>query len=110
VLRFDDIVRLHRVDRVELRAWIEQRWVRPQEAGGETLFDAVDAARVMLIRDLQRDLLPDPDALGLVLSLLDQLYATRRVLHSIEDAIAALPEDMRAEVVERLRRPPDAPR
>jgi chaperone modulatory protein CbpM len=104
---FDEIVRLYRIDRVELATWIERRWVRPRQAGGNLVFDEVDRARIELIRELGRDLVNDEDSLGLVLSLLDQLYAARQMLKTVEEAIEALPEDVRREIRERLRPPPE---
>lgn len=104
VTSFDDVVRHYRVDRVELTAWIKLSWVRPRETAAGWEFDDVDVARINLIRELKRDVLADPDSLGLVLSLLDQLYTARRILHTVDDAIAALPDDLRQEVEARLRR------
>ncbi len=101
---FEDVARRYRVDQVELAAWIEHRWVRPCETGAGYEFDDVDLARVSLICELKQDVVTDADSLDLVLSLLDQLYAARRVLHTLDDAIAALPEDLRREVIARLRR------
>ena len=86
---FEEILRLHRIQRVELTGWIEQRWVRPRRTAEGYVFDEVDEARIGLIRELRRDLLVGDEALGLVLSLLDQLYAARRVLRSIDEALAA---------------------
>lgn len=100
---FDEILLVHRVERVELTGWIEQRWVRPRltERGYE--FDQVDEARISLIGELRRDFACDDDVLGLVLSLLDQLYAARRLLRTVEDAVDALPEEVRADIRARLR-------
>jgi chaperone modulatory protein CbpM len=103
---FDDIVSLYRVDRVELTSWIEQRWVRPTLTEHGFFFDEVDTARIGLIRELQHDLMVDEDALDVVLALLDQLYAARRLLKTVEQAIEACPEPVRQEIRERLRHPP----
>lgn len=100
---FDDILRTYRVERVELTGWIDQRWVRPQSTAAGYVFDRVDEARISLIIELRRDFACDEDVLGLVLSLLDQLYAARRMLRSVEDAIDALPGDVRAELRTRLQ-------
>jgi hypothetical protein len=56
-----------------------------------------------LIRELRQEFLVNDDALEVVLSLLDQLYATRRVLKRVEEAVAALPEATRAEIRAKLR-------
>ncbi len=99
----EDILRLHRLERVELEAWIEQRWIRPQARGAELVFDEVDEARVALIVELRSAFMVNDEALGVVLSLLDQLYAARRILKSVEDVLEALPEPVREEIRARLR-------
>jgi chaperone modulatory protein CbpM len=102
-----EIVRSHHVEEVELLSWIEHRWVRPQRLPeglqGGWLFDEVDDARVALIRELRVAFAVNDEALDIVLSLLDQLYAARRVLKNVEDAVDALPAPMREELRRRLR-------
>jgi chaperone modulatory protein CbpM len=100
---FDEILRIYRIERVELTGWIEQRWVRPQLTAEGYQFDRVDEARISLIGELRRDFACDEDVLGLVLSLLDQLYAARRMLRTVEEAVDALPEDVRTELRARLQ-------
>lgn len=104
---FDDIVRIYRVERVELTTWIERRWVRPTHTPEGFFFDDVDEARIALIRELSQDLLVDDEALAMVLNLLDQLYAARQMLRTVEDAIEACPEPVRREIRARLTRSHD---
>lgn len=99
----EDILTVHRLERIELDSWIEQRWVRPRLTPEGPVFDEVDEARIALIRELRGEFLVGDEALGLVLSLLDQLYAARRVLHSVEDALEQLPEPVREEIRLRLK-------
>jgi chaperone modulatory protein CbpM len=99
---FEDILRIHHLQRIELQAWIEQRWVRPRATPQGPVFDEADEARIGLIRELRQEFLVNDDALDVVLTLLDQLYATRRVLKRVEEAVAALPEPMRVEIRARL--------
>ena len=101
--QFEEILRVYRLERVELQAWIEQRWVRPQVTPQGPVFDAADEARIALIRELRQEFSCNDDALDVVLSLLDQLYATRRVLREVEHAIAALPEPAQEELRAHLR-------
>jgi chaperone modulatory protein CbpM len=103
MLSFDDILRLHRLQRVELQAWIEHRWVRPQAGAQGFVFDEVDEARVALICELRQVCLADDEAMEVVLSLLDQLYATRRVLRRVEHAIQELPEPLQRQVRSHLQ-------
>src|SRR5512147_635073 len=99
---FEDILRIHHLRRIELQAWIEQRWVRPLATPQGPVFDEADEARIALIRELRQEFLVNDDALDVVLSLLDQLYATRRVLKRVEEAVAALPEPIRVQIKTRL--------
>jgi chaperone modulatory protein CbpM len=94
---FDEIIRICRIERITLEGWIEQRWVRPRRTAAGYDFDEVDEARIALIRELRDEFLVNDDALAVVLSLLDQLYATRRVLRRVEEAVEALPEPVRRE-------------
>jgi chaperone modulatory protein CbpM len=82
---------------VELQAWIEQRWVKPARTASGYAFDEADEARIALIRELKDAFLVNDDTLAVVLSLLDQLYATRRILRRVEEAVAALPDPVRRE-------------
>jgi chaperone modulatory protein CbpM len=100
---FEEILRLHRIQQVELTGWIEQRWVRPRQTAEGYVFDEVDEARIELISELRRDLMVEDDVLDLVLSLLDQLYATRRMLRTVEEAFEALPEPVRAQIRAKLK-------
>jgi chaperone modulatory protein CbpM len=101
---FDEIVTVHHIRQVELTTWIQQRWVRPRETERGFEFDEVDEARIALIVELRQDFMVNDDALGVVLSLLDQLYAARRMLRSVEEAVEALPEPMQREIRTRIKR------
>jgi chaperone modulatory protein CbpM len=92
------------VSRGEVTAWIERRWVRPLEEDGRYLFDEADRARVKLIAELSRDLEVGEEAMPMVLRLLDQIYALRRALGELQDAIQDLPPDVRAELEAKLRK------
>ena len=82
--------------------WIEERWVLPVEEGGRWLFAEVDVARVRLIVELNRDLDIGPDAMPVVLALLDRANALHRSLRAICEAVAELPDDQRNAVLTRL--------
>jgi len=64
----------------DLRRWIAEGHVRPETTGGQILFTEIDAERVRLILELRDDLQVNEEALPVVLSLLDQVYALRRRL------------------------------
>jgi chaperone modulatory protein CbpM len=71
----------------DLRRWLEQDWVRPERRAGEPEFREIDVARIRLIRELHMDFEVDEPTLPLVLSLLDQLYATRRQLRLVLETL-----------------------
>lgn len=67
----------------DLRHWIDEGYVRPEAAGGEPMFQDIDIERVRLILELRDGLAVNEEALPLVLSLLDQVYALRRRLRGL---------------------------
>jgi len=80
----------------DLRRWIDNAWVRPDGGPGDYRFHDIDVARLRLIVELRDDLGVDEGALPVVLSLLDQLYETRRQMHRLATAI---PPDVRDRIV-----------
>jgi len=91
------------LDVTELTQWIERRWVRPDPAGnGDWVFQEVDIARVRLIHDLRHDCEVPPEAMPVLLSLLDQLYATRSRLQSVLHALERQPDAVRRAVLAAL--------
>lgn len=98
MIEFDAVLRLVQLQAAELEHWIAERWVLPERGAGTYFFQEVDIARVHLIVELRRDLLIDEEAMPVVLNLLDQIYALRRRLKSLEAAVGAQPEEMRAAV------------
>lgn len=86
-MRLDAVVLLFRdLDRAELAGWVARRWVRPEPAGDDWLFAAVDVARVRLIHDLRRAMEVPEETMPLVLSLLDQVYELRAALAAVSSA------------------------
>jgi chaperone modulatory protein CbpM len=101
----DEIVAtVTRLTRRELVQFIEGDLVRPERSGGGYVFRRVDVARLELLCDLSQDLDLDETALGIVISLIDQLHATRQELAAVAHAIDALPTDMRARLTAELKR------
>ncbi len=83
----------------EITRWIELTWLRPDGSPGGWTFREVDVARVRLIAEL-RGLQMDDDAMPVVLSLLDQLYAARRRMRLLQQAVDETAPDA---VRDRLR-------
>lgn len=105
----DDLCRMVRgLEPRELEHWIAERWVLPEsEIEGRYVFREIDVARVRLIVELRHDLAVGEEALPVVLRLLDQLYATRRRMRDLVEALEALPEDGRRKLRARLAKESD---
>lgn len=97
------LVELRDVERAEILAWIEAAWVRPERQGSQQRFSAVDMARLRLIRELRHELALDAEALPVVLSLLDEVYALRRRLRLLNRVLAEAPAETRADLMARCR-------
>jgi chaperone modulatory protein CbpM len=109
MIGFDELVRRFAgLERGELVRWVENRWVRPEEPGGETaerwVFHEVDVARVELILDIRRDLAVDDEAMSLVLGLLDQVYSLRRQMRRLCEALEQQPPEVRDAIRRALPR------
>jgi chaperone modulatory protein CbpM len=87
----------------ELESWIASGWVAPDGSPDAWVFHEIDVARVRLIAELRRDLDIDTEALPVVLSLLDQLYAARRDLADLFGAVAAQPAPVRAAIAAAIK-------
>jgi chaperone modulatory protein CbpM len=87
----------------ELELWIASGWVAPDGSPDAWAFREIDVARVRLIVELRRDLEIDAGALPVILSLLDQLYATRRDLADLCGALAVQPEPVRAAIAAAIK-------
>jgi len=75
--------------RSDLESWIREELVTPQEEEGTVVFTDMEYARVRLICALHYELDVDAEMLPVVLSLVDQLYDTRRRLLSLTAAVAS---------------------
>jgi chaperone modulatory protein CbpM len=86
----------------ELVAWVQRGWVRPAGSPPEWEFAEIDVARVRLVRDMRRDMAVPEDAMELVLSLLDQVYALRGQMRAVARAVERQPEPVRAAILAAL--------
>ena len=86
------------LDAQALQHWVDLGWVLPRHESGNVHFDPSDVARVRLICELRYELLIEEDSLSVVLSLMDQLYATRRALSALSSAVANEPAEVRARI------------
>jgi chaperone modulatory protein CbpM len=84
------IAEIGQVERADLERWISEGWVRPQGEPNAYRFVEIDVARVRLICTLRVDMEVNDAALPVVLSLLDQLYDTRRQMRELIDRISRI--------------------
>lgn len=81
---FNEVIKqVEGINAEQLEYFIENHWVEPHGQRGNYYFAEIDVARVRLIRELRYQLLVEEDTLPLILSLLDQLYSTRRQLKAL---------------------------
>ena len=85
----------------ELRLWVREGWVTPEENHS---FAEIDVARVRLVCQLRHDMNLNEDAVPVVLSLLDQLHGLRSELRNLAQALEDQPEEVRRKVTSAYRR------
>jgi chaperone modulatory protein CbpM len=83
--------------------FIDAEFVRPECGASGYVFRRMDIARLELLCDLSQDLDLDETALGIVVSLLDQLHTARSDLLAMGRAVDALPPDIRARIASALQ-------
>jgi chaperone modulatory protein CbpM len=99
----DVLIELRTVEQAEVLTWIEAEWVRPERDEAGPRFAPVDLARLRLIKQLREDLEVGPEAMPVVLSLVDEMYTLRRQLAALARAVGESPADVRATLRMRCR-------
>jgi chaperone modulatory protein CbpM len=99
------LVRYAGLEPREIGGWIEEGWVRPERSGEGWSFAAVDVARVALILEIRREFAIDDEGLPLVLSLIDQVYALRRQMGLLCEALSVQPSEVQAAIRRALQSP-----
>ncbi len=99
----EDVLAEVRVERTEILTWIEASWVRPDADTAGPQFGPIDVARLHLIRELRHDLALDPEAIPVVLSLVDEMYTLRRRLGALARALAETAPEVRSAVRARCQ-------
>jgi chaperone modulatory protein CbpM len=96
-----------RLTATRLQAFIAAECVIPAHREGALVFDEADLARLELLCELAEDFELDEEALGLVMSLIDQVHGLRRQLRGLAGAVEAEPEAVRTRIRARIREAPD---
>ena len=104
MIALDSLLRqIQGLQQAELEEWIEARWILPERVASGYVFHEIDVARVHLIVELRHELMIEVDTMPVVLGLLDQVYALRGKLRSVQAAIESLPPETQALLRERLK-------
>jgi chaperone modulatory protein CbpM len=103
MIGFEAVIRIvGGLEAEELQRWIAERWVLPETGAQGYVFAEVDVARVRLIHELRHELAIDEEAIPVVLQLLDQVYALRRRLRVVLEAIDVQPPAIREALLARI--------
>jgi chaperone modulatory protein CbpM len=97
------VITVTRLTRSQLVRFIDAALVKPKRDGGGYVFRRIDIARLELLCDLSMDLDLDESALGIVISLLDQLHAARQDLAAMARAIDTLAPELQASIAVALK-------
>jgi chaperone modulatory protein CbpM len=84
---------------LELTAWIDRGWVKPERGRAGPIFHDIDVARVRLIHDLRAGMRIEDETIPVVLSLLDQVYDLRAGLRAVLRAVDAQPAPVREAIL-----------
>ena len=85
-----------------LTMFLEAELVAPVAASDGWTFRGIDLARLELLCELSDSFDLDADALGVVISLIDQLHEARHRLRAVAEALDAEPVELRSRVGARV--------
>ncbi len=88
--------------RADLEFWVREELVTATYEGDAWIFSDMQCARVRLLCTLRYEMEIESDSLPVVMSLLDELYETRRKLLSLTAAVSALDPEGRRRVLETI--------
>ncbi|MDP1668341.1 chaperone modulator CbpM [Phaeovulum sp.] len=92
-----------RLTRSQLVAFVEAEVVVPERTEAGFMFRQIDLARMELLCELCEQFDLADDALGMVISLVDQMHGLRGELRAVLAAIDAEPDEVRARIAQALR-------
>lgn len=91
------------LDAAQLDRYLLAGVVIPVQSEKGPLFRELDLARLQLVVDLAEGYHLDEEALGMVLSLVDQLHGLRGDMRAMLDAVAREPAETRARLKTAIR-------
>lgn len=87
-----------RLTRTRLTALVEAEAVVPTRGAAGPMFRRSDLARLDLLCEFAEVYDMEPDALALVITLIDQLHSARHDLHLLRDALRGEPSEVRTRI------------
>jgi chaperone modulatory protein CbpM len=87
-----------RLTHARLASFVQARIVAPTHAESGLVYRRLDIVRMELLCELSDQFDLEDDALGVVISLIDQLHGVRAELKAVVDAIAQEPAAVRGRV------------
>lgn len=108
MMRVEEILeQISALQQNDLATWISEELISPHEAAGALLFSDMECARIRLICTLRYELEIDADSLPIILSLIDQLYDTRRRLLALSAAVAAQDKTVKSAILAAIDQNPE---
>lgn len=104
----ETLTRVVRLTRTRLTAFIEAEAVVPAESEAGPIFGADDLARLDLLCDLADFYDMQPEALAVMIAVIDQLHEARRDRQALIDAIRAETPEIRSRIAATLARDREA--
>ncbi len=100
----ETVTMISRLTGVQLASYVKAEFVSPALSESGPVFAPADLARIELICDLAENFDLEEDALGVVLSLIDQLHGVRAELRNLARAVEAQPDEVRTRIVAFMAR------
>jgi chaperone modulatory protein CbpM len=100
----DDVVAsVTRLTRKQLVSFVQARVVTPKHSVKGPVYHQMDIVRLELLCELSEQFDLQDEALGVVISLIDQLHGVRGELRTVVDAIASEPDDVQDRIRHSVR-------
>jgi chaperone modulatory protein CbpM len=97
------VAAVERLTVIQLRSFVEAEIVTPTRTETGIVFRDVDLVRMELLCELSEDFDLHLDALGVIISLIDQLHGVRGSLRAVLDAVEREPEEVRQRIESAIR-------
>jgi len=92
-----------RLTTTQLRSFVEAEIITPTQTESGIAFQHVDIVRLELLCELSEEFDMPVDALGIVISLIDQLHGARASLRTLLEAVENEPKDVRDRIQAAIR-------